>query len=88
MQWLDKNLRFVFHFTPTSAFWLNAIEGSFAKLTKKRLKRSVFPILARTQKCHPPISYQRKPKTLRLDQGPNKIIATVRRGHRVIDSLH
>ena len=42
MQWLDKHRRFVFHFTPTSAFWLNAIEGSFAKLTKKRLKRSVF----------------------------------------------
>jgi len=27
---------------PTSASWLNAIEGFFAKLTKKRLKRGVF----------------------------------------------
>jgi len=33
---------FVFHFTPTSASWLNAIEGFLAKLTKKRLKHGVF----------------------------------------------
>jgi transposase len=38
----EKHRRFVFHFTPTSASWLNAIEGFFAKLTKKRLKRGVF----------------------------------------------
>src|SRR6201997_356427 len=42
MQWLDKHRRFVFYFTPTSASWLNAIEGFFAKLTKKRLKRGIF----------------------------------------------
>jgi hypothetical protein len=34
--------RFTFHFTPTSVFWLNAVEGFFAKLTKQRLKRGVF----------------------------------------------
>ena len=31
-----------FHFTPTSGSWLNAVEGFFAKLTKRRLKRGVF----------------------------------------------
>ena len=30
------------HFTPTSASWLNAVEGFFAKLTRRRLKRGVF----------------------------------------------
>jgi hypothetical protein len=34
--------RFVFHFTPTSCSWLNAVEGFFAKLTRRRLKRGVF----------------------------------------------
>ena len=29
-------------FTPTSASWLNAVEGLFAKLTRQRLKRGVF----------------------------------------------
>lgn len=32
-----------FHFTPTSASWLNAaVEGFFAKLTTRRLKRGAF----------------------------------------------
>jgi len=40
--WLERHTRFHFHFTPTSASWLNAVEGFFAKLTKQRLKRGVF----------------------------------------------
>ena len=41
-EWLVRHPRLVFHFTPTSASWLNAVEGYFAKLTKQRLKRGVF----------------------------------------------
>ena len=40
--WLDRHPRWTFHFTPTSSSWLNAVEGFFAKLTKRRLKRGVF----------------------------------------------
>ena len=40
--WLDRHQRFTFHFTPTSCSWLNAVEGFFAKLSKRRLKRGVF----------------------------------------------
>ena len=40
-QWLDRHPRFTFHFTPTSCSWLNAVEGFFAKLAKRRLKRGV-----------------------------------------------
>jgi transposase len=40
--WLDRHPRFVFHYTPTSCSWLNAVEGFFAKLSKRRLKRGVF----------------------------------------------
>jgi transposase len=35
--WLERHPRFVFHFTPTSCSWLNAVEGFFAKLTRRRL---------------------------------------------------
>jgi transposase len=42
-QWLDRHPQWTFHFTPTSASWLNAVEGFFATLTtKRRLKRGVF----------------------------------------------
>jgi len=30
-----------FHLTPTSASWINAVEGFFAKLTDRRLKHGV-----------------------------------------------
>ena len=47
--WLQRHPRWSFHFTPTSASWLNAVEGFFAKLTKQRLKRGVFHSLVSLQ---------------------------------------
>ena len=41
-RWLARHPRWTFHFTPTSASWLNAVEGFFAKLTRQHLKRGVF----------------------------------------------
>jgi transposase len=32
----------VFHFTPTSGSWINAVETFFSALTRKRLRRGVF----------------------------------------------
>ena len=37
-----RHPRWTFHFTPTSCSWLNAVEGFFAKLTRRRLKHGVF----------------------------------------------
>jgi transposase len=40
--WLVKRPRWHLHFTPTSASWLNLVEGWFALLTRRRLQRGVF----------------------------------------------
>lgn len=40
--WLARHPRWTFHFTPTSASWLNAVEGFFSVLTRRRLRRGVF----------------------------------------------
>jgi transposase len=40
--WLARHPRWVFHFTPTSASWLNVVEGLFSTLTRRRLRRGVF----------------------------------------------
>jgi transposase len=45
-EWLTQHPRWTFHFTPTSASWLNAVEGFFAKRTSRRLKRGVFTSVA------------------------------------------
>jgi transposase len=89
-QWLARHPRWTFHFTPTSASWLNAVEGFFATLTKRRLKRGVFRSVADLQaainRFLEEYNQQSKPFTWTAD--PNKIIAAVKRGHQVLDSIH
>ena len=41
-EWLAKHPRFVMHFTPTSASWLNMVERFFRDITVNRLRRGVF----------------------------------------------
>jgi len=41
--WLAKRPRYHLHFTPTSASWLNLVEGWFDLLTARQLRRGVFP---------------------------------------------
>lgn len=40
--WFAKHPRFVLHFTPTSASWLNAVEGWFSQLERRAIHRGVF----------------------------------------------
>ena len=44
--WLAKRPRYHLHFTPTSASWLNLVEGWFALLTLRQIRRGVFPSIA------------------------------------------
>ena len=41
-RWLLRHPRVTLHFTPTSASWLNLVEGWFALLTTRRLARGAF----------------------------------------------
>jgi transposase len=90
IEWLGRHPRLTFHFTPTSASWLNAVEGFFAKLTKQRLKRGVFHSLVSLQAAIKGYVAQANddPRPFRWTKDPNKIIAAVRRGHQVLDSVH
>lgn len=44
--WLVKRPRWHLHFTPTSASWLNMVEGWFALLARRQLRRGVFETTA------------------------------------------
>ena len=87
--WLDRHTRFTFHFTPTSCSWLNAVEGFFAKLTKRRLKRGVFQSVIDLQSFINRFvaEHNDKPKPFTWTADPNKIIAAVKRGHQALDSI-
>ena len=88
--WLDRHPRFTFHYTPTSASWLNAVEGFFATLTRRRLKRGVFRSLVDLQAAINRFLAETNddPKPFTWTAHPDTIIAAVKRGHQVLDSFH
>lgn len=90
-QWLARHPRWTFHFTPTSCSWLNAVEGFFAKLTRRRLKHGVFHSVVDLQatinrfiKEHN--ANEAKPFVWRAK--PDDISAARNRGYQVLESIH
>lgn len=78
------------HFTPTSAYWLNAVEGFFTKLTRRRLKRGVFRSVVERQ-----AAINGFPDETNADLGPfvwtadpNRVLAAVTRGKQALRSVH
>jgi transposase len=49
LEWLADHPRWVFHFTPTSASWLNAVENFFSVITRQRIRRGVFKSVVELQ---------------------------------------
>ncbi len=87
-EWLADHPRWVFHFTPTSASWLNAVEGFFSIITRRRIRRGVFTSVADLQQAIQNYIHQHNlsPKPFVWTADPDKIIAAVRRGHQTLDS--
>jgi transposase len=90
MEWLGRHPRFVFHFTPTSCSWLNAVEGFFAKLTRRRLKRGVFKSVVDLQAAINRFIDEANddPKPFVWTAEPNAILKAVKRGRKVLESIH
>jgi transposase len=88
--WLDRHPRWIFHFTPTSASWLNAVEGFFAKLAKRRLRRGVFGSLVEVQAAIKRFIAESNgnPKPFVCTADPDRIIQAAKRGHQALDSHH
>jgi transposase len=88
--WLARHPRWAFHFTPTSASWLNAVEGFFAKLTKRRLKRGVFRSVVDLQSAINRFVEETndQPKPFVWTADPNRVLAAVNRGKQKLESLH
>jgi hypothetical protein len=49
LAWLARHPRWTFHFTPTSASWLNAVENFSSKMTRQHIRRGVFRSIADPQ---------------------------------------
>jgi transposase len=88
--WLARHPRWTFHFTPTSASWLNAVEGFFAKLTRRKLQRGVFHSVVALQTAINDFveQHNQSPKPFVWRADPKDIIAAVKRGHQVLETIH
>src|SRR5262249_38471901 len=86
-KWLTQHPRWTFHFTPTSASWLNAVEGFFAKLTNRRLKRGVFRSVAELETAIERFIAETNadPKPFLWTAPPNRILAAVKRGKQTLE---
>jgi transposase len=90
MRWLGRHPRFVFHFTPTSCSWINAVESFFAILTKRRLKRGVFRSIVDLQAAinRYLAEHNREPKPFVWTANPNRVLAAIERGKQALESIH
>ena len=90
LAWLERHPRWSFHFTPTSCSWLNAVEGFFATLTRRRLKNGVFHSLVALQAAIKTFIqiHNGKPKPFVWKADPKAIIAAVKRGHQKLETNH
>jgi transposase len=88
--WLGRHKCFQFHFAPTSASWLNAVEGFFAKLTRRRLKRGVLKGVADLQAAINRFLRETNdnPKPFFWTADPDAIIQKVRRGKQMLESIY
>src|SRR5260370_26829331 len=89
-QWLARHPRWPFHFTPTSASCLNAVEGFFSKLTRRHLTRSAFRSVVDLQVAINRFVAETNadPKPFVWTADPKRVLAAVKRGKQTLESLH
>lgn len=88
--WLTRHPRWTFHFTPTSASWLNAVEGFFSVLTRRRLKRGVFKGVVDLQAAinRYIAEHNTHPRPFAWTADPDRVLAAISRGKQTLESIH
>ncbi len=88
--WLEKHPRVHFHFTPTSASWLNLVERFFAELTNRQLKRlavnSVHQLIDTITRYID--RRNENPKPFVWTASPNAIITKVNKAKETLETQH
>ena len=88
-KWLanPKRRRWHLHYTPTSASWLNLVEGWFSILTRKALKHNSFTSVAELTEVidNWTAHWNHDPQPLIWTKPPNTIITKVRRARATLN---
>jgi transposase len=89
-QWLARHPRWIFHFTPTSCSWLNAVETFFASSPNGASNAASS---TRSSPCRPRSTTSSRPITSNPSRSsgrptPHAIIAAAKRGYQALESIH
>ena len=89
-QWLRRHPRVHFHFTPTSASWLNLVERFFSELTTRQLRRLAVTSVDQLEAAIHRYIAQRNadPKPFTWTASVRYILAKVRKANETLASLH
>jgi transposase len=90
LAWLGRHPRWVFHFTPKSASWTNAVESFFSALTRRRLKRGVFRSIMELQAAINRYieEHNQMPKPFVWTKDTEGILERVAKVNQALESLH
>lgn len=87
--WQKRNPNFHFHFTPTSASWLNMVERFFRDLTVNRIRRGVFhseaDLISAIEEYLQ--AHNTNPKPFIWTASADDILEKVKRGRSKLDTL-
>lgn len=88
MAWQKRHPRFHFHFTPTSASWLNMVERFFRDLTVQGIRRGVFrdvPELISAIEAYL-VAHNSNPKPFVWTASASDILEKVKRGRKKLNN--
>lgn len=87
--WLAKHPRFVLHFIPTSASWLNLVERWFAELTTKAVRRGVFRSVADLEQAIDGFmeTWNQNPKPFVWTASVEKILEKIAKSRHVLEQI-
>ena len=87
--WLERHSRFHFHFTPTSASWLNQVERFFGLITQQRIRRGVFTSVPQLEAAihHYLKHHNANPKPFVWTKSAEQIFAKVTRARNALEQL-
>ena len=88
--WLRRHPRVHFHFTPTSASWLNLVERFFSELTTRQLRRLAVTSVAELEAAITAYIDRRNtdPKPFTWTASVRSILAKVKKANETLASLH
>jgi transposase len=88
--WLGKHPRFHLHFTPTSASWLNRVEGFFSQLTNQRIRRGAFKSVKELERAIMDYIalHNENPKMFRWTKDVDTILSQVSKCKEALGTVH